>query len=121
MERVKSNSGLFRYGVILVIFLSLSIFDVPLVSGKPFRKAKLPDKGKNFGCATCHVNPKGGGKRNPFGEDYEKIAIKAGEAYTEELGKRDSDGDGFTNDREFEAGTNPGDPRSRPEGGGPSK
>lgn len=81
---------------------------------RPFRIGKIPDKGKGFGCGTCHINPRGGGARNSFGSDYEKIAIKAGEKYTEDLGKRDSDGDGFDNDREFEAGTNPGDDKSKP-------
>ena len=100
----------------LTIFFSL-IFSLMLfstASSRPFRIGRLPDKGKGFGCATCHINTRGGGARNSFGSDYEKIAIKAGEKYTGELGKKDSDGDGFTNDREFEARTHPGDPNSKP-------
>jgi len=98
------------------IFISL-IFSLALLStasSRSFRIGRLPDKGKGFGCATCHINSRGGGARNSFGSDYEKIAIKAGEKYTGDLGKRDSDGDGFTNDREFEARTHPGDPNSKP-------
>ncbi len=49
-----------------------------------------------------------GWKRNPFGVDYEQIAIKAGDTYTPELGGMDSDKDAFTNDQEFDAGTHPG-------------
>jgi hypothetical protein len=75
---------------------------------------KLPDKGRHFGCGTCHVNSRGGGPRNDFGIDYEKIAIRAGDQYTAELGERDSDRDGSTNDDEFKAKTHPGDPESRP-------
>ena len=37
-----------------------------------------------------------------------------GDTYTEDLGQLDSDGDGATNDQEFAAGTNPGDPASKP-------
>jgi len=100
----------------LAIFMSL-IFSLALfstASSRPFRIGNIPDKGKGFGCATCHMNSRGGGARNSFGSDYEKIAIKAGEKYTEDLGKKDSDGDGFTNDREFEARTHPGDSNSKP-------
>jgi hypothetical protein len=56
----------------------------------------------------------GGGKRNTFGKDYEKIGIKAQDTYTVELGELDSDKDGSTNDKEFAVGTNPGDPKSIP-------
>jgi hypothetical protein len=84
------------------------------VSSRPFRIERIPDKGKGFGCGTCHINPRGGGARNSFGADYEKRAIKAGDTYTKDLGKADSDGDGFDNDREFGAGTHPGDPKSKP-------
>jgi hypothetical protein len=81
---------------------------------RPFRKGVLPDKGETFGCATCHLDPAGGGPRNPFGRDYERVAIKAGDKYISELGAMDSDKDGATNDEEFAAGTHPGDPASKP-------
>ena len=81
---------------------------------KPFRNGLLPDKGAKFGCGTCHVNPAGGGPRNPFGQDYEKVGLKAGDRYTQDLGVLDSDKDGATNDQEFSAGTHPGDPASKP-------
>jgi predicted ferric reductase len=90
--------------------LPLTLTSVAL--GRPFRLGNLPDKGENFRCATCHITP--GGKRNPFGQDYEKVAIKAGDKYTESLGEMDSDGDGFTNDEEFAANTHPGKPESKP-------
>lgn len=83
------------------------------VSARPFRLGKLPDRGDNFSCGTCHMNPNGGGERNAFGKDYAKIGLKAGDKFTNELGKKDSDKDGISNDQEFEAGTNPGDSRSK--------
>ena len=93
---------------------ALTLITVSLGISKPFRVGKIPDKGKNFGCATCHINPMGGGTRNPFGNDYEKIGLEARDTYTTELGKLDSDQDGASNDKEFSAGTNPGDPESKP-------
>jgi hypothetical protein len=84
------------------------------VSARPHRMGVIPDKGSHFTCGTCHLNSAGGGPRNAFGTDYEKLALPAGDKYTEELGSKDSDGDGVTNDQEFKAGTHPGDPKSTP-------
>ena len=100
-----------RYGVALLICTAFFLATISAVSGLPFRTGKVPG---NFGCSTCHLDPKGGGKRNLFGQDYERIGIPAGEKYTEKLGALDSDGDGFTNDEEFAAGTHPGNPNSKP-------
>ena len=99
---------------ILLLVTLISLATGPEVLARSFRLSKLPDGGKNFSCATCHIDPRGGGDRNPFGKDYEKTGIPAGDSYTPALGEMDSDGDGVTNDREFAAGTNPGDPASKP-------
>jgi len=102
--------GIITFTIVLVLSVS------PLIMPKAFRLGLLPDKGNSFGCATCHTNPAGGGARNSFGADYERVAIPAGDKYTDALAKLDSDGDGFSNEEEFAAKpvTNPGDPKSKP-------
>jgi hypothetical protein len=92
----------------------VTLMDQVPAQAKPFRLGVLPDKGAKFGCGTCHVNPAGGGPRNPFGQDYENVGMKAGDKYTQDLAAMDSDKDGATNDQEFSAGTHPGDPASKP-------
>ena len=103
-----------KISIILGIVTALIFTATSLGISRPSRVAKMPDKGKNFGCARCHINPLGGGGRNPFGKDYEKIGLKAGDTYTTELGELDSDEDGASNDQEFDVGTNPGDSKSKP-------
>ncbi len=113
---LKANIRIKILGRYLLVFFVTSMLALTLASNalsRPFRMEKLPDKGKNFSCKTCHVGF--GGDRNPFGKDYEDIGIKADDQYTEELAKKDSDGDGFTNAEEFAANTNTGDPNSKPE------
>lgn len=110
------KAGQVRILIVFMAVISLTFFSVAErdVSAKPFRMGKIPDRGANFGCGTCHVNPRGGGPRNPFGKHYAEIAIPAGEKYSAELGAMDSDGDAYSNDQEFNSGTHPGDPESRP-------
>ena len=94
------------FGVIFLLMLLSTAY------GRPFRLGKVPGR---YGCGTCHIATRGGGPRTPFGSDWERIAIKAGETMTDELKALDSDGDGFTNQEEFEAGTHPGRASSKPE------
>ena len=114
MAKASSSSNRYmRHALTLIVCALVSLAVILNVSGKPFRLGRLPDGGRNFGCLTCHVAP--GGPRNPFGQDYEELAISAGDKYTVALGKMDSDGDGFANDEEFAANTHPGKPESAPE------
>ncbi len=115
MNRVAwTNSGRRRAFFWFALCAVLSLGLLSTASARPFRLAKLPDGGKNFGCGTCHADPRGGGPRNPFGQDYERIALKAGDLYTDALAAADSDGDGAGNGAEFSAGTHPGNPASKP-------
>ena len=100
----------------LIPSTAILLLMIPFVAiSRPHRPALLPDGGVNFGCGTCHVNPAGGGARNSFGQDWEGIAIPAGDIYVAALASRDSDDDGFTNEEEFDAKTHPGDSNSKPE------
>jgi len=104
---------------LMVSFVVCAVFMFSLMAtvaySKRFRMDKVPETGKTFGCLLCHVKPRGRLPLNPFGKDYEQIAIPAGETYTKELGELDSDKDGFPNDKEFESKTNPGNPESKPQ------
>ena len=106
--------------MLIVVPISLALFItlvfVPGVNSRPFRLEKLPDKGKNWGCITCHNKPQGGGALNSFGSDYQALALPVGDVYTKALGKKDSDKDGFSNDEEFNAKppTKPWDSKSQP-------
>ena len=113
LERI-GNRG-FIYTIGLFISIGLFFFITSTAIGKPFRLKIIPDEGKNFKCRTCHKSRWGGKNWNPFGIDYKKYGIPAGDKYTEELGALDSDEDGFSNSQEFDAKTNPGNPKSKPE------
>ncbi len=101
------------------------------------RVSQIPNGGI-LGCAICHVDPNGGGPRNPFGQIVEQSFL-TGEGWQgdvvwgPELAAADTDGDGATNGDELgdpdgtwdwqsgeaspgdpNAVTNPGDPESLP-------
>ncbi|MGQ9610492.1 MAG: hypothetical protein ACUVWN_14425 [bacterium] len=105
-----------KYNVIFIFVFAFLFVIVPFIFARAFRLDLLPDKGKSFGCATCHINPAGGGALNAFGNDYQRIAIPAGDKYTDALANLDSDKDGFTNAEEFAANpvTKPWDANSFP-------
>jgi hypothetical protein len=68
-------------------------------------------------CGFCHAAYVAGkgeiqGTLNRFGSDY--LASGRNAAAIEAIAGKDSDGDSFSNQAEFEKGTNPGDPESNP-------
>jgi hypothetical protein len=60
-------------------------------------------------CVLCHSNPAGGGTRNAYAEAFRS----SGRSYSA-IETLDSDGDGYTNIQEINAGTFPGNSTSRP-------
>ncbi|HEY5915019.1 MAG TPA: Ig-like domain-containing protein [Verrucomicrobiae bacterium] len=109
---------------------------------RPWRPGQLPNGGV-FSCANCHIDPAGGGPRNPFGQAVEAELVRLyGNAVGEQRGfwsaalaVVDSDSDGFSNGEELSdpAGTwipgqsnppgsvtNPGNPTSHPFNAPPS-
>jgi hypothetical protein len=70
---------------------------------------------KGLECVVCHTSY-GRSSRNSYGSAYER----AGGSRTSigNIAQADSDGDSFSNDIEINAGTNPGNAASRPDGTG---
>ncbi|MBI5103245.1 MAG: hypothetical protein HZB33_15630, partial [Nitrospirae bacterium] len=76
--------------------------------GNSFSSTYPSSGSSSFGCSLCHV-ASGPPSRNPYGSAY----ANAGHNFRN-IESADSDGDGSTNITEINAGTNPGDPGSRP-------
>jgi hypothetical protein len=99
----------------LILGIGLIVaFSATLSEARSYRVNVLPEKARVLGCSTCHLDPRGGGARNPFGRDYERLAVPARDRLTAELLAMDSDGDGFSNENELNAAKSPGDKASHP-------
>ena len=111
------------FAVLVIVFIGWGQADA-----RPARVGQLPN-GSMIGCASCHVNPAGGGARTPFGNDINNNYLtqpgRSGQVvWNAMLAMLDSDGDGVSNGRELgdpdgdgmtDANiqvTNPGDPNS---------
>jgi hypothetical protein len=66
-------------------------------------------------CGTCHVRAGGGGPRNPYGRDFDRVVLGQGKGF-EAIEMNDSDGDGFLNVEEIYANTAPGSADDKPAG-----
>ena len=101
--------------IIIPITLICILLAVNGVSALDVYVEDLPDDGLNYRCKYCHTTRSGGGDPNQFGIDF----ADNNHTYNGTLGDIDSDGDGFTNDEEFDNNpvTNVGDANSNPDSG----
>ncbi|MBT7597602.1 MAG: hypothetical protein HN559_22045 [Gemmatimonadetes bacterium] len=87
-----------------LIVSSLALASVSPLMARSHRVDQVPH-GQTLGCATCHVNPSGGGSRNAFGTDVESFLTSVDASgdvqWSDLLATIDSDGDGFTNGQEL--------------------
>lgn len=87
--------------VMLIALMTFLMSDLCLAFSK--RVNQLPN-GATFGCANCHLNPNGGGARNPFGQAVANgfLDNNGDVTWNSSLAGLDSDSDGVTNGAELQ-------------------
>lgn len=98
--------GLMVYGIILLFGITFST--LKLINAMTDYAQDLPSS-YGSSCQVCHLSASGGGDLNSFGSDFSE-----NDNDIEAINELDSDGDGYTNEEELNAGTFPGDPDSKP-------
>jgi len=98
----------------ILILLVIAILGMQSVSAYPTYLSNFNTQYGTSGtvldtCGLCHIDPNGGGARNPYGVDF----ANNGHSFTA-IEQMDSDGDGFKNIDEINALTFPGDSASHP-------
>lgn len=112
----------FDVGVLAVSLLAMSLLVPAVAQARPARVSQIP-RGSVNGCANCHINPAGGGPRNPFGTEIESNFLSVPGStgvvlWGPALAVLNSDGDSKTNGAELQdptgawtsASPQPGDP-----------
>ena len=109
-----------RFGLLLVGLglYSLAGAEPPFLDAFKAHFTALKGSLASAQCLTCHTAPP---RRNPFGQAVEKVLLEKklrvpDASVFEQVGPLDSDGDGWANLAEIEAGFLPGDGASHPEG-----
>jgi len=85
----------------VVLLVILVTWNTP-ISARSHRIRQMPH-GRAVSCVACHVDSDGGGPRNAFGLDVERLVTSGGRElfWTPELAAIDSDGDGRSNGEEL--------------------
>lgn len=101
LRNKRSGFILFSHALLLAALMFPSA-----ASARATRVAQVPN-GSVKGCATCHVDPSGGGPRNPFGVEIEAnfLSVPGGGGvvlWGPALATLDSDGDGPSNGSELQ-------------------
>jgi hypothetical protein len=105
-----------------VVAIFLGFGSSQTVEARSSRVNQVPN-GTVIGCATCHVDPAGGGTRNDFGKQVEANFLTAFDftgqvMWGAELAALDADGDGVSNGAELgdpDGVWNPGDDAGDPD------
>lgn len=93
--------SLSRFTAIALTILFLIPFQSEDAHARPARVGLIPNGDQNR-CANCHINPGGGGPRDPFGLDVEPLVSGGQQEFWDAvLAAEDSDDDGFTNGEEL--------------------
>lgn len=93
--------GLLRFSPITLTLLVLFCLLGDNAQARPSRVGLIPNGDQNR-CANCHINPGGGGPRDPFGLDVQPLVSGGQQDFWDEvLAEEDSDDDGFTNGEEL--------------------
>ena len=95
-----SRRRFFLLGVVFSLWAFVLFND--RLEARNCRPNLIPNGGVNR-CANCHTNPRGGGRRTPFGQDVRDVVngSSCAEFWEAELAALDSDGDGRTNGEEL--------------------
>jgi hypothetical protein len=121
-QRRRSMRSLSRVGPVLVatscLMLSSVAFATPLLQQQFLDRCRVRPGSRleQAHCRTCHSELP---RLNPFGRDVQaEMAREKNRTFSRKLWRRlgplDSDRDGVSNRREIEAGTLPGDAKSKP-------
>jgi len=89
-----------KYSNKVILALTLVVSFIQISEARLFRVTQIPN-GNRFQCSNCHINPGGGGKLTPFGDDVQNFLSNSNVQWGPEFANLDSDNDGFTNGQEL--------------------
>ncbi|MCL4436828.1 MAG: Ig-like domain-containing protein [Thaumarchaeota archaeon] len=110
-----------KYTIVGVLFITVLLTTIQVATAYSSYQTAFNTKYSTSGtrldsCGLCHVNPAGGGPRNPYGQAFGNQSMHASNATQAfiNIEHLDSDGDGYTNLAEILARTFPGNASDHP-------